>query len=52
MGTHLSLLLISMEEALGNAAIVPDMFDPEEISAFLPEWGWLIITSKICFRPC
>ncbi len=34
MGTHLSLLLISMEEALGKAAIVPDMFDPEDFGFF------------------
>ena len=34
MGTHLSLLLISMEEALGNAAIAPDMFDPGDFGFF------------------
>lgn len=34
MGTHLSLLLLSMEEALGNAAIVPDMFDPKDFGFF------------------
>ncbi len=34
MGTHLSLLLISMEEALGHAAIVPDMFDPGDFGFF------------------
>ena len=34
MGTHLSLLLISMEEALGSAAIVPDMFDPKDFGFF------------------
>src|SRR5208337_3552532 len=34
MGTHLSLLLISMEEALGHAAIVPDMFDPRDFGFF------------------
>ncbi len=34
MGTHLSLLLISMEEALGNAAIAPDRFDPGDFGFF------------------
>ncbi len=34
MGTHLSLLLVSIREALGNAGIVPEMFEPEDFGFF------------------